>query len=100
MTAQEFQSKQRLLRHYDAMLKSPAYLELRGKIQEEFDNAITGLRNRKISRDERQEFQEAADAAERLLAYPEERIKALTKETSLSQQEIEAMREEFTPEAD
>jgi hypothetical protein len=98
VTAQEYQKKRALLRSYEVLLKSPAYLELRDKIQEEHQNCLRGLRNRQIPVAERQEFQEGADATERLLSYPVDRLAALTRETSLSQKELDALRDQFEPE--
>ncbi|MEP6671700.1 MAG: hypothetical protein ABJF10_21245 [Chthoniobacter sp.] len=98
MTAQDYQKKRALLRSYEALLKSPAYIELHEKIQEEHQKCLSGLRNRTITVAERQEFQEGADATERLLSYPQDRIAALTRETSLSQKELDALRGQFEPE--
>jgi hypothetical protein len=98
MTAQEYQKKRALLRSYEAMVKSPAYKEFWEKIRREYENCLDGLRNRTIPVAERQEFQEGADATERLLSYAEERMAALTKETSISQKELDALKDQFEPE--
>jgi len=98
MTAAEYQQKRALLRSYEALLKNKAYLELRARIQQEHEDCLAGLRNRKIPVAERQEYQEGADATERLFTYAEDRMAALTRETALSQSELDALRGEFEPE--
>lgn len=96
MTHQEYQRKVALLRGYEALLKNPAYAELRGRMRQEFENCIAGLRNRKISAAERQEYQEGADVAERLLSYAEDRLAALKKETQLTQSQLDALGDDLS----
>jgi hypothetical protein len=99
MTHTEYQRKRTLIRAYEALPQNTAWLEVRAKIEEELANCLRGLRNRKIPMAERQEFQEGADLAERLLAYPEERVKALTKEITLRPEELEQLSTGFEGES-
>lgn len=95
MTHREYQRKIALLRGYEALLKNPAYAELQARMLQEFQNCLAGLRNRKIPAAERQEYQEGADVAERLLAYADDRLGALRKETQLTQSQLDALGNEL-----
>lgn len=88
MDAGEYLRKKRLLAQFEALEKSAAYGELLAEIQREHGNCIQGLRNRRISVAERQEFLEGADVTERLAGYVAKRIEGLRGEVDLVPEEM------------
>lgn len=79
----DYLSAKRLLAHFEALEKNPAFTEIKAEIQREHANCIKGLRNRQITVDKRQEFQEGADLTERLLAFVDQRLVALRRDTTV-----------------
>lgn len=92
MDAAEYLGKKRLLAQYQQMQKSPAYAALHAQIEAEHKGCIKGLRNRQLTIEARQEYQEGADLTERLAAFVQNQIDALTRDTTLSPEEIQALK--------
>jgi hypothetical protein len=83
MTAEEFTVKKRLLQGYELLRKNPAYAEIHALFQRHQGNALAGLRNRNTTREKRDEYLQAGEDADELLAFVEARIKGLTEELRL-----------------
>lgn len=87
----EYLAAKRLLAQFEQLEKSPAYAEIKAQMQAGFDNCIAGLRNRKLTVEQRQEYIEGADLAEGLLKFVEKRVAGLRKDTTLTQAEMVAL---------
>lgn len=77
MTGEEFTRKKRLLQALEALGHSPAYAELHAAFMRHKENAMDGLRDRNSPREKRDEYLQAAEDAEELLSFVDNRIKGL-----------------------
>jgi hypothetical protein len=94
MTAEEFTARKRLLQGYELLLKNPAYAEMLALFQRHQGNALAGLRNRNTTREKRDEYLQAGEDADELLAFVAGRIKTLTAELEMPPDDPDGLAQE------